>query len=525
MLKPYHVRETTDKTVTALVSAVDNSKDPDSDTNLNDLKSDIHLDDVGRNTKLQNSHVLSNLEEKLCHLSPSEQSTLTQLINNYTEIFSDTPGYTNLIQHDVDVGDHSPIKQHPYRVSPAKLKLIHKEIKYMLDHNIIEPSMSDWSSPCLLVPKSDGTYRFCTDFRKVNSVTKTDSFPIPRIDDCIDKIGCAQYISKFDLLKGYWQVPLTARAKEVSAFAVPDAFFQYRTMPFGMKNSSATFQRLVNNLVRDIDNCEAYVDDIVVFSKTWPDHIEQVKKLFDCLREANLTVNLVKTEFGKARVTFLGYLVGQGELKPIQAKVEAIAKFPVPSNKRELKRFLGVIGYYRKFCRNFSDIVSVLTNLLCKNATFIWSNECQVAFEKIKSMLQNSPILKAPNFEQQFKLYVDASDLGAGAMLAQDDANGIDHPICYFSKKFDKHQKNYSTIEKEALALILALSHFNVYVESSFYPVLVFTDHNPLTFINKMKNRNQRLLRWSLALQEYNLDIRYVRGRDNIIADALSRVV
>ena len=356
------------------------------------------------------------------------------------------------------------------------------------------------------------------------SDTKTDSFPIPRIDDCIDKVGNSKYVTKFDLLKGFWQVPLTDRAKEVSAFATPNGLYQYKVMPFGMKNSPATFQRLVNNVICGLDGCDAYIDDVIIYSDSWSDHLQRIMKFFDRLSKAKLTVNLAKTEFCHATVTFLGHLVGQGQVKPLEAKVNAISEFPVPKCKRQLMRFLGMAGYYRKFCKNFSGIAEPLTNLLKKSTKFKWNDKCQDAFDRLKAILKSAPVLLAPDFDKCFKLAVDASDVGIGAVLLQEDNNGIDHPVCYFSKKFNKHQKNYSTIEKECLALILAIQQFEVYLTSSISPIVVFSDHNPLSFLHKLKNKNQRLLRWSLLLQEFNLDIRHIKGKDNIIPDALSRV-
>ncbi|PIK55799.1 hypothetical protein BSL78_07287 [Apostichopus japonicus] len=203
----------------------------------------------------------------------------------------------------------------------------------MLKHDIIEPSDSEWSSPCILVPKPDGSFRFCTDYRKVNTVTRTDSYPIPRVDDCIDRIGNARFVTKFDLLKGYWEIPLTDRAKRVSAFVTPDGLFQYKVMPFGMKNAPATFQRLLNNITASLENCEVYIDDIIVYSNSWYEHVTRIRSLFEKLTEANLTVNLVKSEIAHANVIFLGHVVGQGEVKPVKAKVEAIDKYPVPATK------------------------------------------------------------------------------------------------------------------------------------------------------------------------------------------------
>ena len=222
---------------------------------------------------------------------------------------------------------------------------------------------------------------------------------------------------------------------------------------------------------------------------------------------------------------FLGHEVGQGEVAPIAAKVEAILKFPTPSDKREVMRFLGLAEYYRKFCYNFSVVAEPLTNLSWKHEKFVWSVDCQRSFERIKSLLLSAPILKAPDFDKPFKLQVDASDVGIRAVLLQESSQGIDHPVCYYSQKFNSHQANYSTSEKETLALLLALQHFDVYLNTTVAPIEVFTDHNPLVFIHRMKNKNQRLLRWSLALQEYSLTIQHIKGRDNVLADTLSRAI
>ena len=256
-------------------------------------------------------------------------------------------------------------------------------------------------------------------------------------------------------------------------------------MPFGMKNSPATFQRLINTIIAGIEHCDAYIDDAIIYNDEWNHHLGTIKVFFDKLSEANLTINLAKSEFCHATLTFLGHVVGHGQVKPIEAKVEAISNFPMPTCKRQLMRFLGMAGYYRKFCNNFSVIAEPLTNLLSKTMRFKWTSDCQNAFDKLKAILRSEPYLLAPNFNKEFKLAVDASDVGAGGVLLQEDDNGVDHPVCYFSKKFNKHQKNYSTVEKECLSLILALQHFEVYLTSSSSPIVVFSDHNPQTFIHK----------------------------------------
>ena len=490
-----------------------------------DTESEVRLENDQQPIKLQNSQILNDLGTKLSHLPSVQRKELAEVITQYREVFPDVPSKTNLIEHDVDVGDSAPIKQHPYRVSPMKKELLDKEVQYMLKNDIIEESQSNWSSPCILVPKHDGGFRFCTDFRKVNDKTKSDSFPIPRIADCIDQIGNAKFVSTFDMLKGYWQVPLTQRAREISAFVTPSGLYQYKVMPFGMKNAPATFQRMVNKLVRDIDGCEGYIDDVVIFSDNWSDHIRQIERFFQIMREAKLTINLMKSEFGKATVKYLGHIVGQGQVRPLDAKIQTIVKYPIPTSRKELARFLGMAGYYRNFCLNFSEIAAPLTNLLSKKVKFVWTDDCQLAFDKVKLLLQKSPVLKSPDYEKPFKLIIDSSDVGTGSVLVQEASDGLDHPVSYFSKKFLKYQKNYSVVEKETLGLVLALEHFDVYLGSTPFKIKVYTDHNPLTFLKTMKNKNQRLVRWSLALREYSLEIQHIPGSENVVADALSRCI
>ena len=474
--------------------------------------------------RLPNSEMLEALPSRLDHLSTEQQGDVTNLINRFPSLFNDVPTQTNVLQHHIDVNNAKPIKQHPYRVNPVKRGLMKVEAEYLLEHGLAIPSSSPWSSPCLLEAKSDGSPRFITDYRKVNAVTILDSYPLPRMEDCVDNLGTAKYVSKLDLLKGYWQVPLTGRASEISAFVTPDHFLQYTVMAFGMCNAPATFQRLVNSVLAGVANCNAYLDDLIVYTTTWEEHMQILDQVFTRLAKASLTLNLAKCEFGKATVTYLGRQVGQGQVRPVDAKVQAITECPIPSTRRALRRFLGMAGYYRSFCRNFSTITHPLTNLLSPKVDFVWTPECQHAFESAKALLSSTPVLAAPDLTRPFKLEVDASAVGAGAVLMQEDADGVDHPVCYFSRKFNKHQVRYSTIEKETLALLLALQHFEVYVGSSPLPVVIFTDHNPLVFLSRMYNHNQRLMRWALIVQEYNLVICHKKGSENVLADALSRL-
>ena len=474
--------------------------------------------------KLKNSETLNNFGDKVAHLSPKDREEIIDLITEFTSLFSDVPRQTHLIKHDVVVLDDArPIKQHPYRINPIQLENIRREINYMLENGIVEESDSEWSSPCVMVPKADHTFRFCTDYRKVNELTKTDSYPIPRIDDLIDKIGDAKFVTKIDLLSAYYQIPLTPRAQEISSFVTPDGLYKYKVMPFGLKNAPASFQRLINTLTQGIPQCNAYLDDIVVYSTDFQTHMTQLRTLFKRLDQANLTINLAKCQFGHATIEYLGHVVGNGTVKPVDAKIRAILNVPIPQNRKQVRSFLGLAGYYRKFCKDFSTIACPLTDLLKKNHKFDWTQSCQIAFDELKKRLSQTPVRVTPHFDRVFKIAVDACDTGMGAVLTQQDDNGDEHPICYHSQKFNCHELNYSIIEKELLGLILALKQFDFYVNGSKYPIEVITDHNPLTFLSRVK-QNQRLIRWSLFLQAYDLNISHIKGKDNVVADTLSRI-
>lgn len=474
-------------------------------------------------SKLCNSDVLSNLDSKLKHLSPTQASDVMHLLQDNQGLFGDVPRLCPLLPHDVDVQGAAPIRQAPYRLSAQKKDFLRKEVERLQQQGLIRPSLSPWASPVVLVPKAGGSFRLCVDYRKVNKVTRPDAFPLPRMDDIIDDVGSARYVTKLDLLQGYYQVPLTERAQPISAFVTPFGLWEFVVLPFGMRNAPATFQRLMNHLTTNLPGVRVYLDDLIVWSDTWEDHIARLRNLFSTLASANLTVNLSKSEFSHAHVTFLGHVVGQGKLAPITAKVEVIKNYPVPTNKKELMRFMGMAGYYRRFCRNFAQVSAPLTDLLSSNRTFVWMEQCQKAFDNLKNLLASAPVLQVPDPQKPFFIHVDASETGVGAVLMQKDSEAL-HPVCYYSQKFKGYQKSYATVEKEALGIVLALEKFEVFLAGSAFVITVFTDHSPLVFIEKVKFKNTRVLRWALALQPYHLEVKHIRGKDNFIADALSRV-
>ena len=477
---------------------------------------------VARETVPDETKTSSTVFDALPPLPPEEQAELRSILLEFSDVFSDKPGKTTLGAHHIELLPNTqPIRSAPYRLHPEKRDFLRKELNDLLEQGIIEESESPWASPIVMVPKSDGTLRLCTDFRRVNAVTVPDPFPLPRVEDLLDRVGQAKFLTKLDMTRGYWQVPLDEESVPISAFVTSFGHFQWRYMPFGLRNAPATFSRLVVKLLRGLDEFSgAYLDDIISFSSSWKAHVSHIRAVLTRLRDAHLTLSSTKCQFAAADLDYLGHHIGLGRVQPRQKKVEALLAYPAPQNKKQLQSFLGLAGYYRKFVPNYAHISSVLSDLLKKGSRFVWTQEADSAFLDLKSRLATQPVLRPPDYTLPFCLSVDASDLAVGATLFQ-MVDGLEHPICFYSKKLDHHQKRYSTIEKEALSLVLAVRYFSVYFGTGV--VTVYTDHNPLVFLQRMANHNQKLLRWSLELQQYNFNIVHRAGKDNLLADLLSR--
>ena len=472
-----------------------------------------------------NSEIILHLDQYLSHLSQDQQHDVHNLLFQHQEVISDVPGQCSVMEHDITLINPrpSPVRQSAYRLSPSQKDAMRAEVDYLLQNRLAQPSKSPWASPCLLVPKPDGSKRFCTDFRKVNAVTVQDSYPLPLIEDLIDTVGNSKLVTTIDLQKGYYQIALTPQAREISVFITPFGLYEYLVMPFGLVNAPATFRRIMNFVVQELPGVYAYLDDIVIVANSWEEHLMRLRLLFQKLHEVGLTINLAKTKFCTGTVNYLGHVVGQGQAKPKKANVEAILNYPTPANRKDLMRFLGMAGFYRRFCVNFAEVSAPLTDLTSVKRKFTWTAQCTRAFNCLKELLASNPVLATPDHSRPFSLQIDASSRGVGSVLLQQNENtGVWHPISYFSYKLKDHQRSYSVVELETLALVLSLERFKCYLSNNF-PVTVYTDHNPLTFLRQMKNHNQRLVRWALSLQEYPLLIKHIRGKDNLIADALSR--
>lgn len=460
----------------------------------------------------------------LSHLADDLVSQLRQLFTEMPCLFSAKPGRTFVIEHTIRLKDTRPFRQRPYRVPQKLVEQLQKEIEAMLQLGVIEPSNSEWCSPVVIVYKKDGTLRICIDFRKLNSVSEFDAYPMPRIDELLERIGSARYITTLDLCKGYWQVPLDPSSRPYTAFRTPAGLFQFTVMPFGLHGAPATFQRLMDKVLQGCEECSAaYLDDVVIYSRTWEEHLSHLRKVLGKIQSAGLTLNLKKCEWAREEVRYLGYRLGQGKVRPQVDKVEAIRDCPRPRTKKEVRSFLGLAGWYRRFVPQFATIATPLTALTTKDQRnpVIWTKQCETAFQSLKECLCSSPVLRSPDFTSRFLVQVDASAVGIGAVLAQGDP-GEEQPILYLSRKLLPREVKYSVVEKEGLAIKWALESLRYYLLGREFDLE--TDHRALTWIHSMKDHNCRLTRWYLSLQPFKFTIRHRKGATNVVADYLSRL-
>ena len=457
-------------------------------------------------------------------LTEQQRSELQSLLTEFEDVLKSKPGRTTLGEHRIRTTDDKPVKLPPYRLPHAYQEQVRQELDEMLATGLIEKSNSGWASPIVLVKKKDGSLRMCVDYRRLNSVSQMDAYPMPRINDLIDGLGQAKFINTLDLTKGYWQMPVAEEDRHKTAFVTPKGLFQFRVMPFGLSGAPASFQRMIDRLIDGLqDFAAAYLDDLVVFSSTWEDHMQQLREVLQRLRKAGLTAKPSKCQFGMQTCTYLGHIVGNGVVQPEVTKLAAVENFAVPESKKQVRAFLGLTGYYRKFIPNYAEVAAPLTDLTKKNApnAVVWTEQCDRAFQKLKKLLCSVPVLNSPDFTKQFILQTDASDVAVGAVLSQRDAEGNDHPVAYFSRKLLPREVRYSTIEKECLAIKLAVQSFRVYLLGREFTVQ--TDHRSLEWMDRLKENNSRLTRWSLSLQPFSFTVEYRAGQKNGNADALSR--
>ena len=421
-----------------------------------------------------------------------------------------------------------PFKSRFYKLNRFKSDALKSELIKLINKGLIVPSYSAWSSPIVLVMKKNGKWRLCTDYRKLNSMTVPDSYSLPNIDEIFSALGGATIFSTLDLFAGYHQIRMAEDSIDLTSFTTKFGNFLYKVMPFGLTGAPATFQREMNRILFDLlGKCVfVFLDDILIFSNSVEEHLVHLKQVFEILRKYEVKINIEKCCFFKEEVEVLGHVVSKNGLKTIKSKIDAVAKWFKPKDISELRSFLGSVGYYRKFIKNFAVLAAPLYKLLRKNVPYVWEDLQQDSFDKLKNALISAPILRYPDFNKQFIIRTDACQEGIGGILLQkDEKDGMEYPIHFISRTLSKAELNYSITDLEGTAVYYCATQFKYYISGNKYETLLYTDHKPLIglFSNKEPN-NMRHIRWCITISMLRIKILYEPGKRNNLADALSRI-
>ena len=458
----------------------------------------------------------------------NKANVFERVLKQYASVFEPlSPGMPpeGRVQHHIDLQPGArPKSKPPYRLSKFEEEECVRQLKVYLEMGHIQPSKSPYGAPVLFARKKNGKLRFCVDYRALNDQTIKDRFPLPRIDDLLDRLQGASVFSKLDLAQGYHQIQLAPEDVHKTAFTTQSGHFEFRVMPFGLCNAPATFQRLMNSTLSPYIGrfCMVYLDDIIVFSKDTDSHQKHLAMVLEKLAGAGLKTQISKCEFGMAKLEFLGHIVSADGIQMDPGKVKAMTDWPVPKNSTEVKGFLGLLNYYRRFIRNFARIALPLTELTRDEAklSFTWTPQAQHAFETLKGKMVTGPVLQMPDLDKPFRVFTDACLFAAGGTLEQKHGQEW-KPVAYFSKKFNPAQRNYDTRDREALGIVLALHEWRCYLQGSHF--LVNNDHHTLQRLQSQAHLSSRNARWAEFLQEFDCTIQYVKGEDNAAADAFSR--
>jgi hypothetical protein len=456
-------------------------------------------------------------------LQPALLQELTEVVQKHKDMFTDLPGDADLIEHQVRMSRDVVVNKKQYPIPFDSEKVVEDEVSKMLELGIIEPSSSPFASPFVLVKKKDGSWRFCIDFREINKHTLFDAEPIPDQESLFASLKDARFFSKIDLAKGYWQIPLAEADRPKTAFRAPSGLYQFTRMPFGLSTAPSTFARMMRLLFLDRFFAQSFFDDILVATRTWREHLIGLDGLLSELAMHGLTVRPSKVELGFQSIEFLGHRIQEGQIMPVQGKVSKILQVAVPTTKKQVRSLLGLVGFYRRYIPQFASVVAPLVELTKKNQSskVKWTPQCQSAFESVQRILSSDPVLLLPDFQKSFTVRTDASDIGLGGVLLQEDDEGVVHPVMYASRKLLDRETRYSTIERECLGVVWSIDKFARYLFGRHF--CLETDHRPLTYLKLSKSSNGRLMRWALALQDYSFTVVPIAGSVNH-ADVLSRL-
>ncbi len=464
---------------------------------------------------------------EMSHLTDSQQLQLRAVLWEYRTVFNDKPGECAGVSHEIKLIEGFKPKFHrPYRIPDILKTEVDKQIDELLKNGKIRPSNSPFAHPIVLVSKPDNSVRICIDFRYVNAGTINDGYPMVRSDDLLRKIAPARYITTLDCTSGYYQIPMETGSIPLTAFITHRGHFECITMPFGLRCASQTFQRTIDKMLMGHQEYAAgYIDDISVYSGDWPSHIQHLKNVLEEFKLSGMTLKLKKCFFARQKVQFLGHLVGGGVITPIQGKLDAIQRLPEPTTKKLLRSFLGMCNYYRSFIASFSEIALPLTKLTQggKVARIHFSTEERHAFNALKEALMSSSVLGTPRYDRPFQIQCDASAYAVGCCLSQLDDDARERPIAFSSTKLSDTQTRWSTLEKEAYAVVFSFKQFDHIIFGSH--VDVYTDHDPLQYMIDNSPKCSKLTRWALFLSRYDITIHHKAGVLNENADCLSRLV
>ena len=467
--------------------------------------------------------------QTLSHLSVQEQQELLELLDSYADCFSDLPGQITCVEHAINLAPgFRPKQMREYKV-PESLKAdVERQLDEMIANGIVRESSSPMCSPLVCVLKKSGGVRLAVDYRYVNSYTVSDAFPVPDIKDVIQRIGGKRFTSVFDCRQGYWQTLVPECDKWLTAFVCMGRLLEFNRTPYGMRNAGQTFVRAMHLILRALrEFADAYVDDCAVFSDEWRMHLMHVDKFLATMRKEGVTLNLQKCRFAQQTVKFCGEIIGSGIRRPDPDKVAAVYAMQEPVTKKQLRGMLGFFSYFRKHIYAYADKAKILTDLTAKrvpqNLKSAWTENHSSALESLKRDLIKAcdASLGIVKFDRPFEIYVDASANAAAGYIIQRQEDGSENPISFFSTKFTATQRNWSTIEREAMAVLIALRKYKEWIFGT--KVIIYSDHNPLTYLTASAPKSSKLMRWSLALAEFDIEFRYKAGKNNIAADTLSR--
>jgi len=459
----------------------------------------------------------------LSHLSSDQASQVRDLVEAYPDVFTSKLGRTNILQYEISLKDSSPVRLPPYRLSPPRMCILREKIQKWLDEGVIRPSVSPYSSPIFLVPKGDNDFRPVVDYRQLNQKIDIESVPLPDINTAFNWFAGAKVFTSLDLNSAYNQIGLAESSRSITAFATDWNLYEFCSLPFGLATGSQVLSRLLDKIFGDIKfkYLYHYLDDLIIYSSSFEEHLIHLREVLARLRNAGLTVKLSKVKFATERVSFLGCILSPDGVMIDPERVQGIKSFPPPRDVKGVARFIGMCNFFRKFVPNFAGLAAPINNLRKKGVPFVWTKECEDAFQSLKIAISSPPCLAVPDFNKRFILQTDASGTAVASVLLQEYSEGR-RPVAYASRVLSPAEKKMSVYELEALAVLVALEKFRLYLEHREFDLE--TDNQALAWVLARPRKTGRLARWAVRISAFKFVPHHIRGTQNLVADALSRM-